>query len=49
MDKVKNRLSEENIDKELVKLGYPKILLLIIVNMIVLIITIALHQLVKPL
>ena len=25
MDKVKNRLSEENIDKELVKLGYPKI------------------------
>lgn len=25
MNKVKNRLSEENIDKELVKLGYPKI------------------------
>lgn len=25
MDKVKNRLSEENIDKELVKLGYQKI------------------------
>ncbi|MBL3519726.1 MULTISPECIES: hypothetical protein [Arcobacteraceae] len=25
MDRVKNRLSEENIDKELVKLGYPKI------------------------
>ncbi|AXK48256.1 hypothetical protein CRU87_00860 [Aliarcobacter trophiarum LMG 25534] len=25
MDKIKNRLSEENIDKELVKLGYPKI------------------------
>ena len=25
MSRVKNRLSEENIDKELVKLGYPKI------------------------
>ncbi|MDX4039449.1 hypothetical protein [Aliarcobacter skirrowii] len=25
MNRVKNRLSEENIDKELVKLGYPKI------------------------
>ena len=25
MDRVKNRLTEENIDKELVKLGYPKI------------------------
>ncbi len=25
MDKVKNRLTEENIDKELQKLGYPKI------------------------
>lgn len=25
MDRVKNRLSEENIDKELVKLGYSKI------------------------
>lgn len=25
MEKVKNRLSEENIDKELLKLGYPKI------------------------
>ena len=24
MQRVKNRLSEENIDKELVKLGYPK-------------------------
>ncbi|MBP9491065.1 MAG: hypothetical protein KBE77_06415 [Aliarcobacter sp.] len=25
MDRVKNRLTEENIDKELQKLGYPKI------------------------
>jgi hypothetical protein len=25
MDRVKNRLTEENIDKELLKLGYPKI------------------------
>ncbi|PIF03480.1 MAG: hypothetical protein CSA86_05565 [Arcobacter sp.] len=25
MSKVKNRLSEENVDKELVKLGYEKI------------------------
>ena len=25
MNRVKNRLSEENIDKELVKMGYPKI------------------------
>ncbi|OCL82893.1 hypothetical protein [Arcobacter porcinus] len=25
MSRIKNRLSEENIDKELVKLGYPKI------------------------
>lgn len=25
MDRVKNRLTEENIDKELVKLGYSKI------------------------
>ena len=25
MNRVKNRLTEENIDKELVKLGYPKI------------------------
>ena len=25
MDRVKNRLTEENIDKELEKLGYPKI------------------------
>ncbi|MFY9074069.1 hypothetical protein OZZ08_03825 [Malaciobacter mytili] len=25
MDRVKNRLSEENIDVELQKLGYPKI------------------------
>ncbi len=25
MSRVKNRLTEENIDKELVKLGYPKI------------------------
>ncbi|MBF7070452.1 hypothetical protein ACN9K5_04655 [Aliarcobacter butzleri] len=25
MDRVKNRLTEDNIDKELVKLGYPKI------------------------
>ncbi|RXJ96921.1 hypothetical protein CRU94_02070 [Arcobacter sp. AHV-9/2010] len=25
MNRVKNRLSEENIDKELLKLGYPKI------------------------
>ncbi len=25
MDRVKNRLSEENIDKELVRLGYPKV------------------------
>ena len=25
MSRVKNRLTEDNIDKELVKLGYPKI------------------------
>lgn len=25
MEKIKNRLTEDNIDKELVKLGYPKI------------------------
>ena len=25
MNRVKNRLTEENIDKELVKMGYPKI------------------------
>lgn len=25
MNRVKNRLTEENIDKELAKLGYPKI------------------------
>jgi len=25
MDRVKNRLTEENIDNELIKLGYPKI------------------------
>lgn len=25
MDRVKSRLTEDNIDKELVKLGYPKI------------------------
>ncbi len=25
MDRVKNRLSEENIDKELARLGYPKV------------------------